>query len=467
MTSDMIYAFEGIQVKHIPGKFEEALKSLNSFKDDMACLFDTEQAFVNIAFMHAVLRSGYKSNIPNIYELYKTNNTVNTIVNIISYILEKHIDYIDLDRGFVRPQPENIFYYYTNKNLEEKCVYILCYLLPCINSVLPISSELRELMNEKQQLKPLVDLLKRELFIEKFSRHFNEYFGLLIYTLNWASKAAEAHKLNWRELSIVDTLFKYAKKYEKYGFYMYMIAANIAYDHEIETYSDMLLALDRFVNDSITCIEIIGTQVREQQFTDEDDPEKKTHSFAVTYILDEQTHVTVSLTGLLLALYRFSVNAKIKWDLYNRPNLKEAIKRAVHEGSDIEKQHAIQLLAQLSFDEKVNADLRKDRDLYDDVKFMAEDSNLLFKKLKKSSEQLVWILSDKGSSALTSSKSSSDIANSNKISSLGGHLMISYNTGSRDLCLKIKKSLEDLNFKIWIDIDETRKIFDEILFHSK
>ena len=31
-----------------------------------------------------------------------------------------------------------------------------------------------------------------------------------------------------------------------------------------------------------------------------------------------------------------------------------------------------------------------------------------------------------------------------------GHIMISYNKESRDLCLKIKKELESVGFKIWI-----------------
>jgi len=34
------------------------------------------------------------------------------------------------------------------------------------------------------------------------------------------------------------------------------------------------------------------------------------------------------------------------------------------------------------------------------------------------------------------------------------HVMISYNTASRDLCLKIKNGLESIGLKIWIDVND-------------
>ncbi len=32
------------------------------------------------------------------------------------------------------------------------------------------------------------------------------------------------------------------------------------------------------------------------------------------------------------------------------------------------------------------------------------------------------------------------------------HIMISYNSASRELCLKIKSKLEQLDYKVWIDV---------------
>jgi hypothetical protein len=450
MDIDAIYAFEGMQIKEIPGKFEKSLKFIAKFKDDISKIFESHEAFEKIAFMHAVARSSYKSRIKSIYNLYKKHDTVSIIVQILSYIIDKHIDFIDLDRGYVRPQPSNIFFYYTNKNLEEKCVYILCYLLPCLSSVLPMSNEFRETMNEKEHLAPLIHLLKKELFMEKFSKHFNDYFSIFIFSLKWTSRAADSHKSSWHELKTMETLFKYAKKFDKYELYFYMIAANIARDKDIENYGDISLARDRFVKHIVTCVDTLGETVCEQLFIDDDDPEKKAHSFSVSYVLDKVTNAIVSLTGLLLALYRFSVNAKIKWSLYQRPGLKDVLNRVVHEGSDIEKQLALQLLAQLAFDERVNADLRKDRDLCDDVRVLAEDDSLPFVKLKRTSELFVWILEQKSFFSPPQQCVDSSIQENPQ-----GYIMISYDgVTSRDLCIKIKKSLEDFKYKIWIDEEE-------------
>ena len=35
-----------------------------------------------------------------------------------------------------------------------------------------------------------------------------------------------------------------------------------------------------------------------------------------------------------------------------------------------------------------------------------------------------------------------------------GHVMISYNTGSRELCLKIKSELEASGYKVWMDVSD-------------
>ena len=38
--------------------------------------------------------------------------------------------------------------------------------------------------------------------------------------------------------------------------------------------------------------------------------------------------------------------------------------------------------------------------------------------------------------------------------SKGEHIMISYNWKSQEMCKKIKKELEGLNHKVWMDVDE-------------
>lgn len=44
-------------------------------------------------------------------------------------------------------------------------------------------------------------------------------------------------------------------------------------------------------------------------------------------------------------------------------------------------------------------------------------------------------------------------AEENQLPTQSGHIMISYNSKSRELCLQIKQFLEGLNYKVWIDVE--------------
>lgn len=94
----------------------------------------------------------------------------------------------------------------------------------------------------------------------------------------------------------------------------------------------------------------------------------------------------------------------------------------------------------------MNEELRKDTKLVDYLKsLIASPSQIVYKKLIKTSKQLIWLLNEK---QLESEKQKEGEKREE------GHIMISYNTGSRELCLKIKESLENAKLKVWIDVDE-------------
>lgn len=115
----------------------------------------------------------------------------------------------------------------------------------------------------------------------------------------------------------------------------------------------------------------------------------------------------------------------------------------------MEKQHSIELLAQLCFDDRVNHDLRKDSHLIEYLKNDIIASPVDYKKLLKSCKQLMWVLNENKLGSIKKEEAKKEAINNE-----GEHLMISYNTGSRELCLQIKESLEEKGFKIWIDVEE-------------
>lgn len=79
---------------------------------------------------------------------------------------------------------------------------------------------------------------------------------------------------------------------------------------------------------------------------------------------------------------------------------------------------------------------------------------MTFKKLLKTCEQLIWLLSEKILGKKKDSYDNSDKLFELKSISDSEHLMISYNRESRDMCLRIKESLEQVGYRVWIDVSD-------------
>ena len=68
-----------------------------------------------------------------------------------------------------------------------------------------------------------------------------------------------------------------------------------------------------------------------------------------------------------------------------------------------------------------------------------ETEKEIFESTKKLIGQINWILNK---------KRENNLVNENP------HIMISYNTANREICLKIKEKLEETGFKVWIDVND-------------
>jgi hypothetical protein len=129
-------------------------------------------------------------------------------------------------------------------------------------------------------------------------------------------------------------------------------------------------------------------------------------------------------------------------DIYKRNNFIKSLQKIIINGIDIEKQYALQLLAQLSFNIQVNQEINKEIELIDYIRKLDNSDRVFdYKKLKKTCKEFLWILEKNSASKLDRKMDD-------------GHIMISYNTESRQTCLKIKKELELLKYRVWIDVSE-------------
>lgn len=110
-------------------------------------------------------------------------------------------------------------------------------------------------------------------------------------------------------------------------------------------------------------------------------------------------------------------------------------------GNNTEQKYTLKLLCQLSFDPAISHDIGKD----DYLMGYLRQENAMFSNLKST---LLWNLKTNESE----SKTEPEISSFNKYD--GKHIMISYNTASRPLCLKIKALLETMGHKVWIDVSD-------------
>ena len=120
-------------------------------------------------------------------------------------------------------------------------------------------------------------------------------------------------------------------------------------------------------------------------------------------------------------------------------------------GNSIETYFDLVLLTQLSFSDEIkydmnrNAVFRKRIDELDSVdlsRIKEIDEKEIFSSIKQLVERLKWNLNE------TKKTTGEHQEEANE-----KHVMISYNSASRAVCLKIKQSLEAAGYKVWIDVD--------------
>ena len=252
----------------------------------------------------------------------------------------------------------------------------------------------------------------------------------------------------------METLLNIGKLLKEEEFNAYVSIANIVDDKEIESLTEIHSIL------SLTMIRLIQIN---KDFNENYFYRKKRQAILDNKVVDcfvqvyfESNGTQTSIIVLLQALYKLAVNEKMKLDIYEKNvETKSILKVLLKKGNFAEAYYTLRLIAQLSFSEKISTDLLKDNEFMDilknfetnfDKKTDDENVNLFKTNCKKLTDEINWNIEN-----LNKTKANlSLIDNQNK----NKHIMISYNTGSRELCLKIKEKLESLGYKVWIDVND-------------
>lgn len=343
---------------------------------------------------------------------------------------------------------------YVNTTLNERCIFIIANLESVFNYSLNLSVELRRLFtkqnkNNSTYLKTFFTFMTDFDFIDKYIKKYPRCSGFIL-NVSVISKEADDCKDVWESLNAVELILNYGRRYQRWDLSAFGIISKIASDQDIEKIKEINQVIDKYIEFANL---VINSPVgkRKLQFQDEDDESVKApNDFLVNYINDQNGNFC-SVTFILSCLYRLAVNDKAKLYILNTSTSTkfiESIKKLIFNGNEVEKEHAIQLIAQLAFSSNFKRELlTKETALVDYIKSLAKKESYEYRKLLKTCKQFIWILDNEQNQHQRQIRTNSNEKNSS-------HIMISYNTHSRELCLKIKSELEKLNWKVWIDVNE-------------
>lgn len=335
-----------------------------------------------------------------------------------------------------------------NTSVNDRQVYFIFYLNNIFGKMFLFSVESRRCFTytnsnntSKPYLSVFIDFINDEEFISK-CMNFDKKFDGFINTIQNLSLDGEESKEVWKSLNSVVVLLNFATAHPKWSVESYATIAVIAFDTDIEKINEINVIIDKFVDLTMACI-YNKSGGYSQQLKDEDGIE-------LTFMIPSislNNGFYLGLDSLLKSLYGLAVNQKARLNIYKKPLFIQSIKKIIYDFIDVFKYYAIKLLSQLAFNNEINDLLNKEVELIKSIEKLKTKSNFDFKKLKKACIDFLWILSH-------NNKPKEESVEKKPSDNKDSHIMISYNTGSRELCLKIKSELEKLNYKVWIDVNE-------------
>ena len=335
-----------------------------------------------------------------------------------------------------------------SKDLENS-IEILDNLCTPIQNISDESIEFCNYFHEEESengIKVLFDLVMDEKLISVLKESPKSKIGICLkdFLLNNPllniSKAHDKYKEKWNNLNAYEKFLDLRKKThnKKLKLTYIMILGNIASDEDLNNFSASPTAVESLTKQiqriSSALVEksyLNGNEFKRELFQIEEGKEK------VEIIHDEKTGW--NLFECLQALYKFSINDKLKIIIYETFSMKETLRKIVFDGNETEQEYAFKVLNQLVFDKYVASDILNDKDL---IKFMNEiimnkkDQNNLIKTVNA----ILWLINKKEEKEI-------------KSEDIKKHIFISYNSQSRSICLPIKSFLESIGFKCWIDVE--------------
>lgn len=262
-----------------------------------------------------------------------------------------------------------------------------------------------------------------------------DFVDFFVMNMNVLSRFYEADNLCIDHKRAVHVLLEFAKLKPSSELRAYIAICNIACDKIIETLTEIhkvasVLAkmVAMVANEFLTSLRTIRR--RKMQIWDD----CRLIDGEVGFI--ESENEQVFLTTMLRGLYNLAVNDKLRCEIYKANGMKCHLKVIMAKGNAIEQLFALKLLCQLSFNGHIAEDISGDKEVVDYLNADTTGDSCLA-DLKQT---LLWKLKTRKVVNGEKRKTTKDEFNN--------HIMISYNSQSRDICLKVKDALEENGYKV-------------------
>ena len=331
------------------------------------------------------------------------------------------------------------------------------YSMQLLNFFTLYSRNFRLKVHDAGGLKPLIGFMKNDTFLKNNST--KRGFRFLLLNFGILTIEIESYKTYWSELNSVTIFLNVLKTYNSFKKDICGIILNVANDDQIGFIAEMpeiISIFTRALARGANLIETSGSLLNRQKRDIYDEDEQISKHYDICCVpYEDDNNITESLIGILRTIYRVSVNNKIKYDLFVKFNVKDPLKIIILKGNQIESSHALKLLGQLTFDPQVLEIVSSDTELIKFVEKTSTDPHVQIKATIRACKQILWLINQ-------TKKKTEQI----KTSYSNSQVMISYNSASRDLCIKITNKLKEAGFKVWIDINEIHGSSLESMAHA-
>lgn len=248
----------------------------------------------------------------------------------------------------------------------------------------------------------------------------------LVTNLGVLSKSYEQNVQLWSTENALGILIKIVKANLTSELPAFITICNIANDKQIESLDELNAigsVLSKFLAESAHDFRKGEIKRHRGELVEDDEViEFEVHCFRM------EDNTVVALTSIIKALYKLCINDKLRADIYfGASEMRQSLKVILANGNEIEQKFALKLLSQLTFNSRIGEDVARDKEIVEYLGVPSEANG----DLKKT---ILWNLRND---------------NNDKLRSVKGHVMISYNSASRGLCLKIKSELELVGHKVY------------------